>query len=529
MFRKEFGKKLLIWTLSASMLAAPVISGVNVYAEGYSVDETNLNDKAKDEVAIASDAAESAEGAETAGGNAAAEADEAKQAAEIAEALAEKAILIYNEEKGKKVDVAGEAVTEAAGKVTTAQQAADGDLTAAQTAAATAQTNAATIVGEADSAMAATYAELGNKTVDAALTDAETAFGTATNTISSGKTTAEEKLTEIENAVAAGTIDKAGMQALAGEAETAAKNAENALTDAQNAVSATKAAYDKALAIVNEAQGKLNELVKAYETLAGQKDADVEAQKKAAEEAIAAAENVLTKASKDLETAKAAYDLSMKGLETAEKDAADAKEAAQIATSKANKAIDDLAILTSGKDYQTLVNERTAANDELSGAITNKGNVDAAQDLIIEAAKAEKERQNEIIRTANSNIETLNGEINAIKNSDAYRSYEKTIYDGNYIEVLGVPVPFDKIGEMRIVATKTTSDVKINLGIIKKKYTQKEIDEAKAYVQAYDAAVAAKAVLDGQISAKNTEIGNNRTDISNANLAISYPFPQSEQ
>lgn len=522
MRRKEIGKKMLIWTLSASMLAAPVLSSVSVYAEEYIGDQSNLNDSAKGAVEKAAEAIESAEGAEKAGGTAATEADEAKKAAEIAEALAEKAILIYNEEEGKKVDVAGGAVTEAAGKVTTAQNAANQDQTDTETAASKAQNDAVEVVKKADKAMAAVYEDLGNKTIDKALTDAETAFGNATGDITDGKTTAEGKLTEIEDAIAAGTTDKRGMQALAGEADAAAQKAEGALTDAQDAVKATKDAYDKALKIAEDAQKELDKLLRDYETLAGQKDGDIATQKKAAEDAIKAAQGVLDKAEEDLKKAKDAYDASMKGLETATKDAEDAKAAANLAKAAADTAIDDLAILTSGRKYETLVNDKKTANDALETAKSDKVSVDAAQDGIIAAANAEIGVQNGYIQTATGNISTLNNEINAIKNSDAYRSYEKTIYEGNYIEVLGVPVPLDKIGEMRKVATKTTSDVKINLGIIKKKYTQKEIDEAKAYVQAYDAAVAAKAVLDGQISAKNTEISSNQTTIYNANQAIAY-------
>ena len=526
MRRKEIGKKMLIWTLSASMLAAPVLSSVSVYAEEYNVDQSNLNDNAKGAVATATDAAQSAEGAEAAGGTAATEADEAKKAAEIAEALAEKAILIYNEEEGKKVDVAGGAVTEAAGKVTTAQNAANQDKTDTETAASKAQNDAVGIVKKADEAMAAVYEDLGNKTIDKALTDAETAFGNATGDITDGKTTAEGKLTEIEDAIAAGTTDKRGMQALAGEADAAAQKAEGALTDAQDAVKATKDAYDKTLKIADDAQKELDKLLKDYETLAGQKDGDIETQKKAAKDAIEAAQGVLDKAEEDLKKAKDAYDASMKGLETATKDAEDAKNAAQIAASKADKAIDDLAILTSGRDYQTLVKERTAANDELSSAITNQGNVDEAQNLIIKTANEEKERQNGIIRTANSNIETLNGEINEIKNSDAYKAYENTIGDGDTYQLSVNNILAKKIDDKREVAGKKAGDpIKVKIRdwtVTIGRYTQSDIDEAKAYVQAYDAAVAAKAVLDGQISAKNTEISSNQTTINKANQAIAY-------
>ncbi len=523
MRRKEIGKKMLIWTLSASMLAAPVLSSVSVYAEEYIGDQSNLNDSAKGAVEKAAEAIESAEGAEKAGGTAATEADEAKKAAEIAEALAEKAILIYNEEEGKKVDVAGGAVTEAAGKVTTAQNAANQDQTDTETAASKAQNDAVEVVKKADKAMAAVYEDLGNKTIDKALTDAETAFGNATGDITDGKTTAEGKLTEIEDAIAAGTTDKRGMQALAGEADAAAQKAEGALTDAQDAVKATKDAYDKALKIAEDAQKELDKLLRDYETLAGQKDGDIATQKKAAEDAIKAAQGVLDKAEEDLKKAKDAYDASMKGLETATKDAEDAKAAANLAKAAADTAIDDLAILTSGRKYETLVNDKKTANDALETAKSDKVSVDAAQDGIIAAANAEIGVQNGYIQTATGNITTLNNEINAIKNSDAYRSYEKTIYEGNHTEILGVSVPYDTIGEMREVATKTTNDVRYKITkYIKVYYKQSDIDAAKAYVQAYDAAVAAKAVLDGQISAKNTEISNNQTTINNANQAIAY-------
>lgn len=401
MKRGELAKKALIVTLSISMAAAPIVNCMPVYAQGY-VDETNLNDEAKKDANYAKDAINKANEATTEKEKAAAAAKDAQAAAEAAAALAAEAIKVYeaNEDGTVKTDKAADEVSAAKTVVEDANR----DAAEAKT---TADNKKTEVDAAANTKVTALDAALDEK--QTALDDAVVVASEAAEAAEAAKEVAVEKKEAIEAAVKNGTTDKAGMEKIAAEAAEAATDAETEAAKAAAAEAKALEEYNAAVAAVDTARAELAALEAEYEELAAESNETIAEKKAAAEQAIADAKANIAKLESALNTAEGTYNNATKNSAKAAADAQTAADAAKVAKANAQVAMNDLALMETGKNYETLVNDNTSAKNAYDKAVEE-------QKQTILAKNAEITANEDIVKTQTDESNRLAGEINQHNN-----------------------------------------------------------------------------------------------------------------
>lgn len=266
-------------------------------------------------------------------------------------------------------------------------------------------------------------------------------------------------------------------------AQKAADAAANAYKEAQKAADAAFNAYEEAQKILTIAQDAVEDAIRACDVSTG--DAINTAQK-----AIEDAQAALDAAKAIVDNAETEYALAKANLDAAE-DAA--VKAAETVEAIANGIVGDLE-KAKGADVDQLENEKAAAEEALKKAEDDKKLIDAQQDDIIKKATEDKA--------------AADAKINEYNNADAL--VDELEDDGPF----GWGTP--EIDKLKEVAGKTTSDYKYGWPVYQK-YTQSEIDAAKAKVAAYNAA---KELIDTtDIHAVKQASADAQNQINNANTA----------
>ena len=343
--------------------------------------------------------------------------------------------------------------------------------------------------------------------LDDAITDAENKVQDANN---SNQDMIDATQKEIDDLAAQAVVDTDAQLKIA---EDAADDAEAAATkaleelqkakDAKDYYTAQKAA-DAASNAYKEAQKAADAAGKAYE----EAQDILAAAKKAVEDAIAACDvstgDAINTAQKAIDDAQVALDAAKAIVDQAEIEYAVAKanlDAAKAAADDAAKKVDAIADgivgdLEKAKDVDVdqLSKEKAAAEEALKKAEDDKKLIDAQQDDIIKKATEDKA--------------AADAKINDYNNADAL--VDELEDDGPF----GWGTP--EIDKLKEVAGKTTSDYKYGWPVYQK-YTQSEIDAAKAKVAAYNAA---KELIDTtDIHAVKQASADAQNQINNANTA----------
>lgn len=319
--------------------------------------------------------------------------------------------------------------------------------------------------------------------LDDAITDAENKVADANN---ANQDIIDATQNEVDDLAAQAVIDTADQLKIAedaaDDAEAAAKKAQDELAKAQAAsdyYTAQKAA-NAAQAAYTEAQKAADAAGKAYQ------DAQdiLAAAQKAVDDAIAACDvstgDAIEVAQKAIDDAQEALDAAKIIVAQAEVEYAAAQanlDAAKLAAEDAAKKADAIGEgitedleKTKGVDVDKLTADRDTAKADLKKAEEDKKVIDKEQDAIILKATQDKAAAETKIKEYNEN-----------------KSYIDDMEDEGFLG-LGK----SEIDEAREVAGKTTKDVKyykvpvFNIGPVY--YTQAEINDAKAKVEAYNAA-----------------------------------------
>ncbi len=317
--------------------------------------------------------------------------------------------------------------------------------------------------------------------LDAKITDAEQKVDEANTNTDNVQQTTESALADVVADAETDTAEKladataaaADAETAKAEAEQAAKAAKNAgdqfaaekqAKKAQEAADKAKAAADVAKAAYEESVDILNAAIEEYNRIVAAAEAAVAAGTADAQTAINDAQAALDAAKAAVEAAKAEYDAALANSLTAQ---AAAKEAADQAGLAKAAAADTIAKLEEAKnvDHESLKAEKAGKEAELQQAQEDKEKIDAAQDQIIQAEQVKKD-------AADAKIAEY----------DQAKSRVEELEDRG---VLGVGR--SDISKAREVASKTTDDWKV---WPLSKYTQSEIDAAKAIVAEYEAAKA---------------------------------------
>ena len=317
-----------------------------------------------------------------------------------------------------------------------------------------------------------------NDDLDAAITDAENKVQDANN---SNQDTIDATQKEIDDLAAQAVADTDAQLKIAedaaDDAEAAATKAQDELAKAQAASDyyTAKKAADAATNAYKDAQKAADAAGKAY-----QEAQDIlAAAQKAVDEAIAACDvstgDAMDTAQNAIDDAQAALDAAKAIVDNAEIEYAVAKanldeaedaavKAAETVEAIANGIVGDLE-KEKGADVDQLENDKAAAEEALKKAEADKKLIDAQQDDIIKKATEDKA--------------AADAKMNEYNNADAL--VDELEDDGPF----GWATP--EIDKLLKVASKTTSDYKYGWPVYQK-YTQSEIDAAKAKVAAYNAA-----------------------------------------
>lgn len=341
--------------------------------------------------------------------------------------------------------------------------------------------------------------------LDAKITDAEQKVDEANANTDNVQQTTENALADVVADAETDTAEKladataaaADAETAKAEAEQAAKAAKNAgdqfaaekqAKKAQEAADKAKAAADVAKTAYEESVDILNAAIEEYNRIVAAADAAVAAGTADAQTAINDAQAALDAAKAAVEAAKAEYDAALANSLTAQ---AAAQEAADQAGLAEAAAADTIAKLEEAKnvDHESLKAEKAGKEAELQQAQEDKEKIDAAQDQIIQAEQAKKD-------AADAKIAEY----------DQAKSRVEELEDRG---ALGLGT--SDISAAREVASKTTNDWKVWPF---SKYTQSEIDAAKAIVAEYEAAKAL--VNNTDIAALRQESATAQNNIADA-------------
>lgn len=303
--------------------------------------------------------------------------------------------------------------------------------------------NTSTVQQETDTALAGVVADAEADTAEK-LTEAANAADAA----ETAKTVAEQAAEKAKNATDQFTAEKQ------------AKKAQEAADQAQEAADQAKAAYEDSVKILNDA-------VDAYNNLVAAAEASVAAGTQDAQAALDAAQAALDAAKAAVDAAAAEYEAAMLNSTKAETAAKEAAAQAATAAAAAGEAVSNLEEAKK-VDQKALEAQKADKEAALSKAQTDKEVIDAEQDQVIADEQAKKE-------AAEAKITAYN-EAKARKEQMEYSG----ISNGWNSE----------ISQARTVASKNAGDRK---PFSFSRYTQEEIDAAKAVVAEYDAA---KALVD---------------------------------
>lgn len=273
-----------------------------------------------------------------------------------------------------------------------------------------------------------------------------------------------EKLTEAADAADAAETAKTAAEQAAEKAKNAvdqftaekqAKKAQEAADQAQAAADQAKAAYEESVKILNDAADAYNNLVAAAE-------ASVAAGTQDAQAALDAAQAALDAAQAAVDAAAAEYEEAM---QNSAKAGAAATEAATQAAEAAAAADGVVSKLEEAKqvDQESLKAQKADKEAALAKAQTDKAAIDAEQDQVIADEQAKKEAADAKI-TAYNEAKERKAELEYAGISNGWSS---------------------EISQARTVASKNAGDRK---PFSFARYTQQEIDAAKAVVAEYDAA-----------------------------------------
>lgn len=266
-------------------------------------------------------------------------------------------------------------------------------------------------------------------------------------------------------------------------AEKAAKEAAAAAEEAQKAADDACAAYDEAFSILEDAIERYNKAVADAELTVSGGDAQI-----AAQEALDAAQGALDAAKKAVDDAKTEYDKAMADNATAQAAAEEAAKQAGIAQDAAEDTVENLEDVKD-VDVEDLEAKKAAKEQELQATIDAQPAINDEQDAIIAEAEAKK-------AAAEAKIAKY----------DAAQAKMNEMERGTGIFGLGD----SKITEARKVASKKAGDKK-GFG---KRYTQAEIDAAKAVVAEYEAAQ--KVVDSINLAEQKGIVATAESDIANA-------------